>query len=550
MIRVLLRESIATIVFAFAFSVVAFVALDATGVYDWWGTLGPGVRAGLPRDRALARDLPRLWNGRVADARVRTQDDLDALRYPSTRAAARARITHRGTAALPTLLARLPRLAPGSRDIVLEILATLAPSLTGGELPPATPEAALAYWERFNALRALEFRQTYARRLVNRLVDRDSRNAAEQLTRLGTFALPSIFATLEEAIDVDAARRLTSLVADITTLPLRIPESSSVEVIRQTVENWRAWWFAERLEYEQLTGTDHALAHVFETRYARWLGRMMTGRLATSRVTGRPVLRELRERLPASVFVAGLGGLLAIAFVVAFGGGASLRRRPWNVKALDLIGALVPGLVAFVFAFVAVAQLAAAPGPARPLIIAVLQHGVRLVPAVAAMATLAALTLRRRRARVTLHAVRIEAELWARESRHPKWRQVLRHGMRVGLSSLLAPMGLAAGIMVAISTLVEPLTGIHGMGDLTIQSILVWDPGWIMLSGLTVVPIVMGQRWARRVLVWSLGDHGAHDGGDGVVSETLADRSPEAPSSPDASGASPLPATATERTGT
>ena len=90
MIRVLLTELLKTTFLLVVVSVVAFAALDATAQIDWWGTSDLAVRAGISRDKALARDLPLLWNRHVADAQARTHDDLLALRSPSTRPDARA----------------------------------------------------------------------------------------------------------------------------------------------------------------------------------------------------------------------------------------------------------------------------------------------------------------------------------------------------------------------------------------------------------------------------------------------------------------------------
>lgn len=505
MIQILLREAVLTALLLLLVSLAGFVVLDATGAHDWWGTLEPAARAGVPREQALARALPVVWNRRVADARVRTLDDLEALARPESRAAARRRLERRGTAALPTILAQLRHLAPEARDEALAVLASMAPHLGESERPPADSIAALEYWDRFVSLHALEFRQAYARRLVQRLVEHESANAAEHLARLGTFALPALFEVMDGPLDTDAARRLTDLLTELTGRPLRVPANASVHETREIVEAWRAWWFAERLEYEQLTGTAHALAHLGETRYGRWVARALVGRLGVSAVTRQPIALELRRRLPASMFVAGLGGLIATALVVAFGGGAALRRRPLRTKLLDLVGALVPGLGAFVMCFALLVQVCAAPRPAAPLAREVLSDWPRLVLGVVLAVPLAVLWLRRRAARVTLHAVRLEAESWARRGLSPRVGQIVRHGFRVGVASLFAPIGLSAQAGVAISMLVEPITGVQGMAGLTVASARRWDAPWLLIGLLTMVPLMLAARWARSVMIWALG---------------------------------------------
>lgn len=520
MIRTLLTEALKTTLMLVVVSVVAFVALDLTGQIDWWGTRALAEDAGVPRERALARDVPRLLNPHVADAQVRTRDDLIALRSASTRDAARVRLLRRGTAALPAMLAELRTLPITSRDAALEILATMAPTITGGERPPADAAAALEYWDRFYALRGLDFRGAYVRRIVQRLVEHESRNAEEQLIRLGTYALPAVFDVLDEPVTTDGARRITALLSDLTGLPLRLAPDASVTRMRQVVDTWRAWWFVQRLEYETLSDVSRFAGHVTETRYGRWLTRLLAGRGGRSSVTDRPLAIEVRERALRSSFVGGLGGLLAIAAVVAFGGGPALRRRPIGTKLLDLTGALIPGLVAFVLGFVVLVQVAAAPRPAGPLATDVFARWPRMALAVVVLAPLAALWLRRRFARVALHAVRKEAESWARESRHPKPAQVLRHGMRVGLASLLAPLALAALPIVLMAMLVEPATGVAGMGQLTVQSINHFDPPWLILAIISVVPVWLARHWAQRVMLWALGTPATRKTADGRTVET------------------------------
>ncbi len=503
MLRVLLREVFVTVLCLAAVSAAAFTTLDTVGHQDWFSTAAHARAVGLTLDHAGARDLPLFWNPRVEDSQLRTDRDLAALADPARRPAAQDALLHRGTAALPYILPALPDLAVPARTAALEVLSHWARALTGGDPAPVEPDRAMAFWARFYDVRALDFRPGYALRQAQRILGHSSRNATAQITRLGTFALPAIFQVLATPMDRDARIRLTSALADVTGIALRAPSDAPDAEVTRVVEAWRACWFAEHLEYQQLSAWQRALGHVAETRYGRWLARALRGRFGISAVTLRPVSIELRERLPASAFVAGLGGLLATAFVVAFGGGPILRRRPLRPKLLDLAGALVPGLAALGAAWALLVGFCA-PGAALPLARATLSHWPRLIPATVALALAAGQWIRRPALRLTLHTVRVEAETWAAEGFSPGAREVIRHGARIGVASLLAPLGLAAPAVLLASLVIEPALGVHGMGALTMKAMGQGDAPWLMVATLTVVPIFLGRRWTQRSLIWLL----------------------------------------------
>ena len=131
--------------------------------------------------------------------------------------------------------------------------------------------------------------------------------------------------------------------------------------------------------------------------------------------------------------------------------------------------------------------------------------GLRVAVSTLACGALAALWFRRPAAGLVLHAVRIEAEHWARESLSPTGLQVVRHGARIGAASLLAPMALAAPAVLLASLAVELVFGLRGMGELTARALARADGPWILAAAVTVVPLLLARRWALGVLAWLLG---------------------------------------------
>jgi len=507
-LRLFIREASITLASLLLVSAVGFALLDAVGDRDWQATAIYAHLFGFTRDHAIGADLPLFWNPTVLDADRRTAADLAQLDGPSTRAAARARLDRRGSAALPTILARLDQLTPAARREALSLIASWSQSLTGSERAPdplaGEPEArARVWWARFQASRGLDFRLSYATRQAQRVGAHDRTNAYGRLLQLGTFALPGIQNVLATSSGRDEQARLTGLLSALTRIPVRADPGSAPGEVQRVTAAWQAFWFAERLEFETLTEERRATARFFETRYGRWVERAMRGRWGFSRLTHRPVAIELRWRLPVSTLSSGLGGLVGTAIAIAFGGGPMLRRRRLRPKLLDLSGALAPGLVAFVLLWLLLLRACSPTPTLRGDLALVLGHGqwARALACAAVIAAGVGWFLQRPKAASATQLVRLEAESWVAERMRPGVREVLRHGARIGLASLLAPLGFAGPFVLLASLVVELPLGLDGMGELTARALLATDAPWLMAAVLTTVPLLLGRRWARGLLV-------------------------------------------------
>ncbi len=504
----LFREALYTLASLALVSAVAFALLDRVGDGDWEGTAAYAHLFGFDRAHAIGADLPLFWNPRVLDARRRTARDLAALGDTRSRRAARARLEHRGSAALPTILGSIDDLPIDVRAEALSIIAPWSEALGSGERAPdpmagASITAAHRWWDQFQSARELDFRSSYATRQAQRVGARDRTNAFGRLQHLGTFALPGIANVLAASNDDGERARLTGLLASLTGVPLRVEADAAPSEIQRVTRAWRAFWFAERLEYETYTDEHLVSAHVLETRWGRWLERALRGRLGYCHQTHRPVLLELRARLPVSTLSSGLGGLVGTAIAIAFGGGPALRRRRLRTKLLDLLGALLPGLAALGVAWVALLRLCAPTLTLRGDLAHVLGGGqwLPLLCSAAVIAAAGGAWLERPKAAVTTQLVRLEAESWIADRLRPGVREVLRHGARIGIASLLAPLGFAGPVVLLGSTLVEAPLGLNGMGALTLGAMPARDAPWLLAAVLTMVPLLLGRRWARGLLV-------------------------------------------------
>lgn len=512
MIKVLLREAVLTAVATLMASVVAFAALDRAMHPDWFGVVGFATLLKVPPERLLGRDLPLIWNPRPLDAAQRTARDIAALAEPARCAAAQARITARGTAGLPSALARLPRLPTSQQRKLLVALAGIEAGVSASDPPPNPGDdgdlaPAKQYWERYDAAHGLDFRESYANRQASRILGGESRNASERIAQLGTYALPALMRALGESSEDGARVRVVSALADLTGVAIRVrPGASDVER-RFVLEAWRAWWFVNRANFTTLAPWQRSLERAFDARYGRWVARALRGRMGVSAVTRRSIGLELRERVAVSALTSGVGGLFGVGIAIAFGGAEALRRRPLRARLLDLVGAVVPGLIALVVGWLLMLRLLYPYDPISTSLEALLARNsaLRTVVASLAGAALPGVWLMRPRTSKFLDAVRSEAESWTVRGQVPSLRRALRHAARIAAASLLCPLALAAPLVLMASILVETALGVQGMGSLTAYAAAGRDGAWLLVAVLTVVPVLLARRWSALLLVWVLG---------------------------------------------
>lgn len=507
MVRVLLREVMLTVLALVAASVVGFALLESLLAPDWTNATRWSVPLSLSAETLRGGDLPLVYHRAPRDAAARTLDDLAALRRRPTDPDALRRLRARQTAALPTLLARLPHEPAPVQDALYALLASWSATLAHAELPPTARDAAGPWWANFSEARGLDFRPTYTHRQAERLALTESPNARERLARLGTYALPALVAALPLARDTAGQCRILGALHTAHPGVVVLPPCADAERVRSAAAMWQAWWTVAHLEFETLSPWAQTLSKLFETRYGRWLARALQGDLGLSRAAGVPVLSALQPRLPASALASGLGGLLGTAVVLGFGGNAALRRRSLGARVADFVGALVPGLGAFLTAWLSLLRLCAGRGDSAALARTFLGGSgwLRVALATLLVGALAAAWLSRPRGASALNVVRMEAEHWLTHHRAPSTRQRLLHALRIGVASVLAPLGFAAPVVLLGSLLVEWALGVHGMGDLSLRGLVRGDAPWLLAAVLTVVPLLLGRRWAARSMFWMLG---------------------------------------------
>src|SRR4051812_16274363 len=165
----------------------------------------PAVLASLAPEQVLelrrARflDLPRFFNEHPVDVVARVDQALARLsRGGQEREEGERALLRLGGAALPHLLPRLDTFDPGARARVAVALFPIAERMGIASGEAVDPEQAVAFWNRFWADRAIDYRGTNARRAVRRLGTHGSAAREADLAELDTLALDQIMLSLEE----------------------------------------------------------------------------------------------------------------------------------------------------------------------------------------------------------------------------------------------------------------------------------------------------------------------------------------------------------------
>jgi peptide/nickel transport system permease protein len=220
-------------------------------------------------------------------------------------------------------------------------------------------------------------------------------------------------------------------------------------------------------------------------QYATFLARAVRGDLGTSRRSGRPVLDELRERVPATVVLT----LVALPFAILPGLAAGIAAAAWARSWIDTLvtGAVVVVAAVPVYLTALLLMLAfslrlgwlpsSGSGDARHLVLPV------LTLALASAAPLARIT----RASL-LDALAEPHVVVARAKGLSPRRVLLRHGVRNALVPIVTVAGIDLGRMLSGAVFVESVFGWPGVGRLMVDAIASRDLP--LVQGVVIVGAV------------------------------------------------------------
>jgi ABC-type dipeptide/oligopeptide/nickel transport system permease component len=225
-------------------------------------------------------------------------------------------------------------------------------------------------------------------------------------------------------------------------------------------------------------------------QYVSFLSGALRGDLGTSFRTGRPVVGQIIERLPATAELAAAAMFVALLVSIPLGIAAAVWRGTivdHSAMVLALSGISIPNfwlgpLLAIVFAI----ELGWLPvsGRGTPAHL--------ILPAISLGAALAAILARMTRATL-LEELRGQYVLAARARGVSRSRAVLRHAFRNSLIPVVTLVGLQFGAVLTGAVITETVFAWPGIGRLLIQSIGFRDyplvQGCILLIAFTYVGV-------------------------------------------------------------
>jgi ABC-type dipeptide/oligopeptide/nickel transport system permease component len=268
----------------------------------------------------------------------------------------------------------------------------------------------------------------------------------------------------------------------VTFIMIHLVPGDPVATLMGTAVNGAAGLQQERHEL----GLDQPLP----VQYVRYVGRALHGDLGTSIRSGRPVLSEVGDRLPATLSLTLAAMAIAIVLGVGIGTVAAATRSralSGSVMLLSILGISLPtfwlGLLLLdIFALNLRWFPVLGNTTFRGLILPAITLG---LPAAAVLARVTRSGLVE-----VLHQDYIRT---ARAKGVRRSRVVLRHALRNGLIVVLTIAGLQFGGLLAGSIIVESVFSRPGLGSLVVSAILNSDypviQGVVLIFAVTYVVI-------------------------------------------------------------
>lgn len=223
-------------------------------------------------------------------------------------------------------------------------------------------------------------------------------------------------------------------------------------------------------------------------RYGRWLLGAMQGDLGVSYRSGKSIVNELWQRLPATLMLTGGSLVLAVSMGIPVGIIAAVWRNSWLdglSRLLALLGAVVPS---YVLALLLMLLFAVQLGWLPAIGYGSLKH--LILPAVALAAGVSAQLMRLTRASL-LEVLNQDYVRTARAKGMSEGVVIVVHALKNALLPVITVLGISLGHLLGGAVIVETIFGWPGVGKYAVDAIFLRDhpviQGFVLYTALIFV---------------------------------------------------------------
>lgn len=212
-------------------------------------------------------------------------------------------------------------------------------------------------------------------------------------------------------------------------------------------------------------------------QYLRWIGKIVTGNLGVSFVSGEPVVTLLKQRFPASLQLAIVGMLIGIILMLPLGILAAVNhnsRLDYSIVFFSQAGHSVPSFWLGIILILIFGRTLNVLPPSGyvPLWVDPIENIKHVLMPALTLGTINAAVLTRYLRSELLDELGKDYITTARAFGHPPRRIIFKYVLKNGMIATITVMGIQFGYMIGGLVIVETVFAYPGMGLLVIDSLL------------------------------------------------------------------------------
>jgi len=223
-------------------------------------------------------------------------------------------------------------------------------------------------------------------------------------------------------------------------------------------------------------------------RYFRYMGGMLRGDMGISYVTNKNVFDIYMSRLPATLLLASVGTIVALAIAIPLGITAAVHQNTWldsSSMVIGLLGLSIPTFwLGLMLIIVFSLKLGLFPSIGNQTLLSI------VLPAITVGSGQAALTMRTTRSSM-LEVIRQDYLSTARAKGVPEKVVIRKHAFKNALIPILTVIGTQFGVALGGAVMTETVFAWPGVGRLLVDSISNRDT--LMVTGSIILTTILSS---------------------------------------------------------